>query len=790
MTIALRAASSIAGVLRYRVRNGVSDLVNAWSTSRGLLRGAVAFTLASLRGMVKTAAGAVAFSIASMSAAVPLAVRLAMLGLQFTLVTSPLVIAAFFVVCALANPFVREELDYAHERSSAAEVFDADGRWIGIVPPASFADWSDGSVLPPDHAAVSPISIPPVWRTCIAYLEDRTAFDGISSWLGFDPAALVKAGVQTVFFQRRRGASTLHMQVVRMLNGQSPSSHEPAGAVALRKVAELVGATALARMLHERDPELSERYIGMHLPLVIGAAGSGFGNSIYGVELAARILFGQSADVLPPEQQAILAAAVKTPVVLAPPGDDKGQTLALARWKRVEDRADYCLANAFAADSTEIADARQRLLNLPLPIPSLDPKIAALLPTDRREAWRIAVNPVRRSLYFAGAELRVAKAELDRAFGSNWRGSLVAMDLTTSAADSRAFADEISSGLRRLQASVAGLSLDLSNTGSVTAAQVVIALADDKGHLRRLYSSHEGLFLNRKTEIGSTAKMIAALVLSRHTIPTTPYCQAPIPGMAVAAIDDKAVCQARSQWVSARDAFARSNSPAVNWALRHYSNHSEMEMTAAAFGLPPLGDVPPATALSFGVVELTPAEMLRMTEALGGVIAGDRAGDVPFPSVISDVAILGADGVTRSQPVEDGEPLRGGALRAVIPARAKPFLANVLAATSDPGGTLGSLSSLKAELGGTLFAKTGTVSVKGDTQAIQIAGIFIRAGRPWSFSVVIASPDREHPLGRKLLAGEFARLVPLLVRPLLSGPNKNDVRLQYVTDEHARHDER
>jgi len=790
MTFTLHTASSIVGEFRYRLRDGALALLNACRTVGDLFRGVVAFTLASLRGMVKMVVGAAALSITAMTAGVPLAVRLALLGLQLTLITSPLLIATFFIVCALANPFVREELDYAHDRSSAAEVFDADGRWIGIVPPASLADWSDGSVLPPDHAAVPPISIPPVWRTCIAYLEDRSAFDGISSWLGFNPVAMVKAGVQTVFFQRRRGASTLNMQVVRTLNGQSPSSDEPVGAVALRKLAELVGATALAGMLHEHDPELSERYIGMHLPLVIGAAGSGFGDPIYGIELAARILFGQSANALLPEQQAILAAAVKTPVVLAPPSDEKGQTLALARWKRVKARSDYCLSNAFIADSIGIADARRRLVDLPLPMPSLDPKIAELLPADRREAWRITVNPARRSLYFAGPELRVAKTELDRTFESNWRGRLVAVHLTTSATDSRVFEESISSGLQQLQTSVAGLSLDLTDSGSTTAAQVVVALADDKGHLRGLYSSHEGLFLGRQTEIGSTAKMIAALVLSRHNTPSTLYCQAPIPGMAVTAVDDQAACRAKSRWLSARDAFARSNSPAVNWALRHYSNHSEMEMAAATFGLPPFGDVPAATALSLGIVQLTPAEMLRMTAALGNVIAGDRVADVAFPTVISDVAVLGTDGVTRRQLVAGGEPLRGDALQSVVPVRAKPFLANVLAATSDPGGTLSSLSSLKTELGGMLFAKTGTVSVKGDTQAIQIAGIFIRAGHPWSFSIVIAGPDNAHPLGRKLLASEFARLVKLLVRPSLSGANKNDLGFRYAGGDHARHDER
>ncbi len=772
------------------LRGSAAWIVELGGTGAAGFRSAIALGLAVPRAITAAAFGAVASSAISLTTWVPALLRLGALGLRLALIASPLAIAAFFAVCALANPFLRQSLDYAHDRSTAAEVFDSQGRWLGIVPPSFFADWSDGSVLPPDHVAVVPVSIPPVWLRCISYLEDRTAFDGISHRIGFNPAALVKSGVQTVFFHRRRGASTLLMQVIRTLNGESPSPDEPLGAVALRKIAELVGASTLAQMLHDRDPALLARYIGMHLPLVIGAGGSGFGDELNGIELASRVLFGRAANELPSEEQAILAAAVKTPVVLAPPGDERGQKLALERWERIKLRAEYCLDHGFATGSADFAAARQRLLDLSLPFPSVDPDLKAQLPTDRRKAWQIIVNPVRRTLYFAGQDVRLAKEELHRAFASNWRGELIAIHLTTSAVDSRATRNEIVAGLRRLQASVPSLLLDLANPQARDAAQVVAAVADDKEHLRELYSSDEGLFLNRKAELGSTAKMIAAVVLSRRTSPNTPYCRAPIPGMAVAEPEDKTACRDHSRWLAARDVFGRSVSPAVNWALRHYSYAGEMDKTAAAFGLPPFGDVPPATALSLGIVELTPAEMLRMTGAVGEVLTGN-GGDVPFPTIIANATFLGSDGVARNQPVPVGERLRGDRLRAVIPARGRAFLANVLAATSDAGGTLASLGPLKATLDGALYAKTGTVSVKGDTQAVQIAGVFMHAGRPWSFTIMIATPDNRRPLGRKLAAGQFASLVPLLLRRLVSAPIEHDVGSHYaMKDENARHPQR
>lgn len=736
--------------------------MNLYNAVTDWVRGAAALGLAGISSLL-----AVPFSafVAIGSAVIRWAPAVVRIIAKSALIASPLAVAVFFIVFGITNPFVREQLDYAHDRTSAIEVFDSDGRWIGIIPPATFADWSDGSVLPADHAAVAPITIPPIWRRCIAYLEDRSAFDGVSNRLGFDPAGLAKAGIQTAFFHRRRGASTLLMQVVRTLNGQSPNVSEPLGAIVFRKVAELVGATTLAQMLRDRDPHLAERYIGMHLPLVIGASGSGFGDEIHGIELASRILFGVAAGSLRPEQQAILAAAVKVPVVLATPGDEKGNKLAVARWNRVKVRAEHCLKNVFAADPASAGDVVSRVQQLTLPTPTLDAALIGLLPRDRRMAWQVVVNPVRLAQYFAAQELRLAKAELDRGFAKNWRGRITAIRLTSSARDGRVFVSEVASGLRQLQSTVPSLSLDLTGAGATTAAQVVMALADDQGHLRRFYTSHERLFFAKKTEIGSTAKMIAAVALSRRTSPTTLYCQAPIPGMTVVAVDDRIACRVHSNWISARDAFARSNSAAVNWALRHYATHKEMEKAAAAFGLPPFGDVPPPTALSLGIVELTPAEMLRMTGAVGAMLVG-ASGNVPFPSVISNVTILDPDGIARTQSVVTGDPLGDDVLRSVTPPRARAFLTNVLAATSDRGGTLHALAGLKAALGGHLYAKTGTVSVKGDTQAIQIAGVVLRNGRPWSFNIMISAPDRRHPLGRKLAAGEFAHLVALILRRL------------------------
>jgi membrane peptidoglycan carboxypeptidase len=718
----------------------------------------------------------------SVAAPMPRLLAISGLGVKLALIATPMAIAGFIVVCALANPFVRGTLDYAHDRSSAAQIFDADGHWLGIMAPASFSDWSDGSQLPPDHAAAIPLEIPRTWRRCISFLEDRTAFDdGISNWLGFDPLAIAKSGVQTIFFQHRRGASTLLMQVVRTLDGASPTPHDAIGAVALRKVAELVGATTLARMLHDRDPEAVARYIGMHLPLIIGATGSGFGDEIDGIELASHILFGRPAAQLQPEEQAVLAAAVKTPVVLAPPDDKKGEKLAQARWARVKERAAYCLDHGFSQGSPEIAAARQRLEALALPSPHVDAALRAQMPSDPRQAWLIKVNPVRRATYFAGATtLTVAREELTDSLGADWRGQVAGVQLTVSALANRPLSVTISRDLDSLQKTVPGLGLSLTGAAASDTVQVVAAIADDTGQVRGLYASNPQLFLNGKNEIGSTAKMIAAIVLSQRSSPETLYCSAPIPGMTVARSVDDTACRDASRWTPARDAFAHSLSPAVNWALRHYSDPSAMKQGAAVLGLPALGDVPPATALSLGIVELTPAEMMRMAGGVGDILTGEFR-DVSLPTVIAHVTLLGSDGVARNRPITVGTVLSGEAIRTLAPANARSFLKEVLSATSDPGGTLAELNPLKVLLAGGLYAKTGTVSVAGNTQALQIAGVFIRAGKPWTFTVLVAAPNWQRPLGRKLAAGDFAPLVTSLVSQAIETSARDTFNLGTAT---------
>lgn len=693
-------------------------------------------------------------------AVVPRILRFLFVSSRIGVTITPIVLIAAIATASIVNPYMKADLDYAHERSSAVEVLDRDGRWLGILPPANFSDWSDGSILPPDHSAIPLVQIPPIWRSCLVFLEDRD-FDGISRWFGVDPLAVLKSGWQTITFQRRRGASTLYMQVVRTLHGRSPGQHEAPGEVLLRKVAELFGANALVRMLDSGDSDAPARFVGMHLPLIIGAGGSSFGEPVHGIELASRILFGAPSNALPPELQALLAAAVKAPIVMAPPGDTKGLSLANARWRRAKDRADYCLRN-IKGEGADLAQARERLAKMELPKPALDSMLAKLLPNDAHAAWRIIVNPARRALFFARHELMELAPELNRVAGTNWRGRVVSIRLTTSAAENPTFDTAVVGTLRRLQASIPRLGLSLTNLdASQNTADVVIACADPEGRIRQIYSNRQGLFWNRSAPVGSIGKIPAAVALGTRDRPDTPYCPAPIPGIASSESGDPEVCRHREVWRTSKDAFAHSDNKAIHWALRR-TDPKVLATVASELGLPSFRDTPPATAMTIGTFEMTPAEMLRLVGSVGAGIAGSGSAG-PAVHLIESITTIDQDGQSTSETIHGEKAVPAPSIRRLFPPRVRSFVQTVLRSTSESGGTLQALDWLNQQLGGALYAKTGTVSVLGSTRNIHIAGSFVRDGRPWSFVVTVGSPASGHALGRRLSAGQFAPLAALAV---------------------------
>ncbi len=138
--------------------------------------------------------------------------------------------------------------------------------------------------------------IPDVLRQAIISSEDAGFFDHF----GFDLRRLAITAVQNVLRQRRRGASTLTMQLARhvSLGGADPLGIEKRW---LRKFNEALLTIQIEKRYTKREI-LTLYFNQMYL-----------GSGAYGVEAAARLYFGKTALELELAEAALIAGIFQTP---------------------------------------------------------------------------------------------------------------------------------------------------------------------------------------------------------------------------------------------------------------------------------------------------------------------------------------------------------------------------------------------------------------------------------------------------------------------------------------------
>ena len=194
--------------------------------------------------------------------------------------------------------------------------------------------------LPVTQAEVDPLFI----RLLLAFEDRRFYRHG-----GIDYLALVRAVGQLVINGRViSGASTLTMQTVRLLHGQSSRG-------VVGKLRQMVQALALERRLDKAA--ILERYL--HL--------APYGGNLEGIRAASLAWFGQEPKRLTPAQAALLVALPQSPEARRPDRDP-------AAAQRARDRV---LARALAAgilDAETVAAAqREPVPRQRLPFPLLAP---------------------------------------------------------------------------------------------------------------------------------------------------------------------------------------------------------------------------------------------------------------------------------------------------------------------------------------------------------------------------------------------------------------------------------
>ncbi len=208
-------------------------------------------------------------------------------------------------------------------------------------------------------------NVPGKFAAAVIAFEDKRFYNHI----GVDLLAVARAIMQnTVSEKRRRGASTLSMQVMRMAFGNMERSY-------LEKMLEII--TAFRLELGYSKKEILSVY----------ASNAPFGGNVVGLEAAAWRYFGKPAEHLSWAESATLAVLPNSPS-LVHPGRNRGKLLA---------KRNFLLQKLMLAgeiDSTTFALAKlEPLPQKPFPLPDITPHLTASLQYKQKVKPLLANQP-------------------------------------------------------------------------------------------------------------------------------------------------------------------------------------------------------------------------------------------------------------------------------------------------------------------------------------------------------------------------------------------------------------
>lgn len=186
--------------------------------------------------------------------------------------------------------------------------------------------------------------VPEKFETGLLFFEDEYFY----KHPGFNPVSIVKAVWGNLTSDKRRGASTITQQVIRLSRNNKKRTY-------LEKVLELIKATRL-------EVAYSKKEI-----LNFYASNAPFGGNVVGLETASWRYFGVPAAQLSWGQSATLAVLPNAPALIYP---GKGQEILLAKRNRLLRKL---LSNRKIDTLTYELAKQEPLPGKPLPLPDLAP---------------------------------------------------------------------------------------------------------------------------------------------------------------------------------------------------------------------------------------------------------------------------------------------------------------------------------------------------------------------------------------------------------------------------------
>jgi len=708
-------------------------------------------------------------------------------------------IIGIYTYPVIASYFFFEDYEIAHKRFHGTGVYDKTDKFLGIIHPK--LDPQSASILSEvvneekdEHKSLYIADVPKGWWEVLKALEDRHIDNRWRSWAGIDVMALAQRSFDFFMGDHSKGASSLAMMLVRSIQHENADPNESKWKKLKRKLIEILYAPVLFHKLYPRD---FKRWLAMHVPLVNGTSGSRMGAALYGLGITSRVIFGKSPEKLTLAEQALLAAAFKKPILLAPFNDKEGQNNAKNRWEELKGRAKKGVEIAYLG---KYSDILKEIDHLTFPERPHGPvRLEKLLPDDELERFGILANPYRRSLKFVRGEMIQAIGELQERYGMHWREKVYALHLNTEVIENVIFKRQVETVLNKLQKKLKKekrlrLNLLSDHNDHTPVAQVILALAGPDGRLLRYYSnSHDTVYSGEQTErqngryqpekefrqIASVGKLVAAVFLgaSGDDPNKATYCNKAIIGIQNAGGKPKGVknCKVKGAKYSPRQVFARSlNLPLIN-RLNKVSE-TELEQLIKRFGLTRTDNTPLSTAFTLGYLTASPHTLHGI---MHGIVTGIATGGHPKilqPTLVRKVQMISENGVQKREMPPMNNPDITGIAHYLADYKTRSFVKTVLSGVLKWPGTLRTLWDWTPEQKQNVewhIAKTGTSVLKkkaGSKNSLildkYIIGGLVWRGKPYSYFVLVGTSEPSKPLGKRISGNHLSKLVRVMLESL------------------------
>jgi membrane peptidoglycan carboxypeptidase len=568
-------------------------------------------------------------------------------------------------------------LHYSAERWLATAIYDRSGAFVGTFDPrldskqdVNFTDKPidiDGYTANPDHKSIPVREVPDDYWRCLVFHEDRYLGGPLNPY-GIDFYGVLKipyTSIRRSIAAKRPvlgvGGSTLPMQFARVISGTPPSAAEGGATKLGRKLREWWLAPVIYHEL-TRGGDITplKQWAANHIWLAQRTGGQ----SLHGVEVTSRVVFGVEASQLTPAQQFVLASAVNKPIILLP-GNERLNAVREDRWRYItEVRAAAC-ANALITDEAARKKVLFELVQMAggPPDPKVRPALQQALDLHAPQfAQRAQANPTIRANVLLPAARFGLREEMKQLHGFAWRDHVRGVTTTLDVPENLAFHQRINAELAKLDAREGGRlnpgwTLDPAKASlERKLPHVVVVAADARGEIVRYFEVGEtapyfgspfardpatGRYqpAREARHIASTGKVLAAIALANEgrDDAATAYPDVNAPGRNLDTCERGVggTPGARRSVV----AFACSlNAALISRTAQVGQERVKRLVDGFGFALPPAdanGErTPPSTAAVLGLIAGSPRRVHHMAAVVLASMTGNGARPVPPPSLV------------------------------------------------------------------------------------------------------------------------------------------------------------